>query len=395
MSTTGLSQYHLVGTLTLTSHARQTAPDGTGGGKSRTIKTWLWGPDGERHEVPFITGNSLRGLLRRHATEVVLDRLAEKSTQVPRQIFQILSRGAHTRDGIGVQGTAQAMQESARHVFAGLYGGGPYMIHSRYSIGALLPQIAWCQRMLHPALASQAIPAERLRYRDEAGNYRDIPLTTEIILAPRDDLADGKGLKYIQDYQQSVDEWLGAVASGRAAKAEKTKAKADAKARGDKAPAADSDGPRSVDTQNYTLNECLLPGTPLQFWMRFKPTITDAQLGLQLLAVRDWANANQLGGASSQGFGRFEAHLSLYRGTEKIVENIFNLGDHATAYTLVDDLDTFVGAAHQAIDEVTVEQLRRVFPYDLVDKRAEEAAAKKAKGKKPASSSDDDEATEA
>lgn len=387
----GLAQFHLVGTLTLTSHARQTAPDGASGGESRTIKTWLWGPDGERHEVPFITGNSLRGLLRRHATTIVLDRLAEKSQLVPRQIFQILSRGAHSRDGIGVQANAQAMQESAEHVFAGLYGGGPYMVHSRYSIGALMPLVAWCQKQMHPSLREGVIPAERLRYKDEHGNFRDAPLTTKIILAPRGDLEAGKGAKYIENYQASVDEWLGAVASGRAAKADDKKAKAEAKARGEKpttdAPAA----ARSVDTSNFVLNECMLPGMSLQFWMRFKPQTTNEQLGLQLLAVRDWANANQLGGNSSQGFGRFEAALALYRGTEKLVDNIFNLGDYATNYTLTEALDEYVGAAHQAIDAVTLEQLKRVFPYELVDERANKAAEKKAKGAAKAAA---DEATD-
>lgn len=376
----GSNQYHLVGTLTLTSHARQTAPDGTGGGESRTIKTRVWDADGYQHEVPFITANSLRGLLRRHATTILLNRLSEKQQKVPRQIFQVLSRGAHSRDGIGVQANAQAMLETSEHVFAGLYGGGPFMVHSRYSIGALIPQVGWCSRSLHPSLVHNAIPAERLRYKGEDGTWRDIPLTTKIILAPRGDIRP-EAATYIENFQQSMDEWLGAVASGRAAKADEVKAKADAKTRGEK-PLPDGDGARSVDTSIYTLNECILPGTPLQFWMRFKPQITDAQLGLQLLAVREWANTNQLGGGGAQGFGRFEAQLSLYRGTEKIVDNIFGIGDHATAYSLVEDLDSFVGAAHQAIDEVTVDQLRRVFPYELVDERVEKAKAKKAKGKK-------------
>lgn len=386
---TGLTQYHLVGTLTLTSHARQTAPDGTSGGESKTIKTWLWGPDGDRHEVPFITANSQRGLLRRHAADIILDRLADKAQLVPRQIFQILSRGAHSRDGIGVQATAEAMIESGQHVFAGLYGGGPYMVHSRYSIGALLPQIAWCRHLLHPSLQDTAIPAERLRYTDEAGNYRDIPLTTKIILAPRDDLQAGKGSKYIENYQASVDEWLGAVASGRAAKADQAKAKADAKARGDK-KAPEADGARSVDTSNFTLNECILPGTRLQYWMRFRPQTTEAQLGLQLMAIRNWANTNQLGGNSAQGFGRFEANLALYRGTEKLVDNIFGIADHATAYELTDALAPFVDAAMKEIDEITVDQLKRVFPYELVDERANKAAEKKAKAKAKAKGEDDE-----
>jgi len=397
--TAGPAQFHLVGTITLTSHARQTAPDGSSGGESRTIKTALWGPDGDRHEVPIITGNSLRGLLRRHATTTVLDRLAERSELVPRQIFQILSRGAHSRDGIGVQANAHAMLETSAHVFAGLYGGGPYMVHSRYSIGALVPMVAWCQRFLHPSLQDRVIPAERLRYKDEAGNFRDIPLTTKIILAPRDDLQAGHGAKYIENYQTAIDEWLEAVASGRASKADNTKAKADAKARGDKA-VPEATGARSVDTSNFTLNECILPGTPMQFWMRFKPQITDAQLGLQLLSVRDWANTNQLGGNGSQGFGRFEAALALYRGSEKIADNIFGLSEHATAYSLVEGLDQYVGAAHQAIDDVTVEQLKRVFPYHLVDERSAKTAEKKAKAAKKSAvkgdeASDEDEATDA
>lgn len=379
--------HQIVGTLTLTSHARQTSPHQPTPGESSTIKTNLFDSHGFRREVPFITGNSIRGNLRRFATEVALDVLLDKGQQVPRQIFQIMSRGADSRDGIGITPTAEAMVETTNHVFSGLFGGGPYMIASRYSIGAAIPQIAWCDQMLHPRLRDRAIPLERLSAQTADGRVYDLPLTTTIILTPRDDIAAGKGQKYIENYKMSIDEWLEAVASGRAAKADAKAAAREAKERGEKV-AADAPTARSVDTSNFTLNECMLPGTPLQFWMRFKPQATKAQIGLMLMAIKNWANANVLGGNSSQGFGRFEASLSLLDDDTVVAENIFGAGDHATAYTLSANTQSYVAAALSEIDAITVDQLKSVFPYEAVTERKNKADEKAGK-KKPANKADE------
>lgn len=347
----------IVGTLTLTTHAHQTAPDGRVGNRSDTIKTHVFSADGRRRKVPFITANSVRGLLRRMAAERVMDAL---DAPISRQLFHCLTRGAASRSGIGLEPTVTGLVEGQRNVFAGLFGGGPYMLHSRYTMGPLLPAVSWTSHLLHPAVRDRVIDIDQLTYSGEDGNVRDIPLTTEIILTGKDDLMAGKGQDRIENYQETLDAWLAEVSGGRDAKAKKKAAEKAAKASGEAVDAETAAG-RSVELMVCPLIEAMLPGTPLQFSLRLKPSATDAQVGLALMAVRDWANRNELGGASARGFGRFEAQLALYDDNTEVAPTIFRPGDHATSYEFSEDVASYVEAAEKALDELTVEALEEAY----------------------------------
>lgn len=349
---------HIVGTITPMTHVHQTDPNREGN-LSRTVKTRVFDARGDTHRVPFVTANSVRGLLRRAAAEVTLDAL---DTAVSRALYSVLKTGKATRKDIGMQASVHSLVEGATNVFAGLFGGGGYMLHSRYTMGPLMPIVAWCDRFLHPSLREKAIPIEKLRYQREDGTYGDIPLVTELILTSRDDVLAGQGSSHIKDYQASVDAWIAEVTTGRVAKAKGKADKDEARKRGEKV--SGNDKAVSVDVSGYNLIESILPGTPLQFWLRLKPSASDAQIGLMLLAVRDWANANVLGGASARGFGRFEAELALYDDDTLIAPSLFNLSDHATAYTLVKELGAYVEAATEALDKVTIKDLDVAFGTD-------------------------------
>ena len=132
---------HIVGVVTATTHIHQTEPKDSipaGGNKNinRAIKSHVWDENRVRHEVPFVTANSVRGLLRRAAASIVLDRI---NAPVSRQLFQILTTGKSSRDAIGVAPTVAALTEASNSPFAGLFGGGPYMLASRYSMAPLFP----------------------------------------------------------------------------------------------------------------------------------------------------------------------------------------------------------------------------------------------------------------
>lgn len=361
---------HIVGTITPTSHVHQTAPD-RDGNENSTIKTRVFGVDKSQHVIPFITANSIRGLLRRAAAKRVLDALG---APVSRSMFSVLTAGKGSRTEIGMQAPVNVMSAASKSIFAGLFGGGAYMHPSRYKMGPLFPMVEWCERFLHPSLrdSGEMIPLDRLRYRTEDGTFRDIALTTRIILTSKDDVMAGKGAEYIKDYETSLGSWLSAVKEGRVAKAEQTAAKDAAKKRGEKVDAEKE--AKSVDISGFNIIEAILPGTPLQFWMRIEPT-TPAQVGLMLTAVRDWANANVIGGASSRGFGRFEARLALYDGEQLVAPSLFGLSDHATAYTLADDVDVYVKAAEDALQALTTADLDLVYPTGA------DAAKKGKKGK--------------
>lgn len=347
--------YQIVGILTLTTHAHQSDPGGKEGNYSGTMKTWHFDKELRRRHIPFITANSVRGLLRRAAAEQVLDTL---NKPVSRALFSILNRGAAGRSDIGADPSVNAMIEGSRNVFAGMFGGGPYMIHSRFSIGPLIPVISWTQHYLHPALRSSAVPIDNLTYKRE-GEVIDAPLTTDIILTGKDDLLMGRGQNHVENYQQSLQNWIEHVQGGRDAKAAAKAAKKDgANKKSEEAPAA----VKSSDLQGFNFVEAMLPGTPLQFWLRTKEQTTPAQLGLLLIAVREWANANVVGGMSARGFGRFEAQLALYHGDTEVCSSIFRPGDHATAYRLSPETDQFVQAAEAELKALTIETLEAVYP---------------------------------
>lgn len=307
---------HIVGIITTTTHVHQSDP-GKDGNRSPTIKTWAWDRDHVRRLIPFVTANSVRGQIRRQAAGITLDALG---APVSRALFSVLTTGRASRKDIGMQASTDAMVAGAGNVFAGLFGGGGYMLSSRFGIGPLVPVVEWCQSWIHPSIQARMIPIERLSYRigqgADEGKLVDVPLTTDLILTSRDDILAGHGAKYIQDYQRNVDAWIAEVTGGRAGKAAAKAEQDAAKKRGEKAVKAD--GAISVDVSGFNLIEAILPGTPLQFWLRFNARTTEAQVGLMLLAVRDWANANVIGGASARGFGRFTANLALYDDEKQI-----------------------------------------------------------------------------
>lgn len=346
----------IVGTITTTSHVHQTSPAAqvTASGdknRSQTMKTFVWSGE-KRHLVPYITSNSIRGLMRRHAAKRVMEAL---NKPISRELFHNLTRGASARGDIGMQANVTVVNAARENVFAGVFGGGAYMRHSGYKMSALEPMIAWNQQRLHPALRPSMIPVESLRFQDGG----DIPLTTDLILTARDDVLDGKGGEFIADYQRSFDGWLAANTDSSAARSAAKTAKAEAKARGEKP--VDVAAEKGIGLRGFNFVEAMLPGTPLQFWMRVG-TLSDAQFGLLLLTVMDWANANVIGGSSARGFGRFNAALALYDDAREVTPSIFNVSDHATTYTLADSLSKYVKAAQDALSSLTVGELETVYP---------------------------------
>jgi CRISPR type IV-associated protein Csf2 len=244
-----------------------------------------------------------------------------------------------------------------------LFGGGGYMLPSRYSMGPLIPQVEWVDRALHHSLRATMIPIEKLRYKRADDSYGNVPLTHDYILTSRDDVLSGKGQTHIENYEASYEVWFNEVVTGRVAKA-KDKAEKDQAAKEGKK--VESGGKAiSSDVAGFNITEAIVPGLPLQFWLRFTSKASDAQIGLMLLAVRDWANENVIGGASARGYGRFEATIALFDDDHPITGNIFNIQDHATAYALSDAVKPWVDAAEDALKALKVSELEESYATNV------------------------------
>lgn len=346
---------HIVGTITTTTHVHQTSPNKSGN-YSPTIKSYAFDRHHVQREVPFITANSVRGVLRRAAAERVMDAI---NSPVSRAAFSVFTTGKADKKDIGRVPSTKTLVAGGKNIFAGLFGGGGYMLPSLYGMGPLVPMVEWCQDWLHPSLRERMIPAHRLTYTSNDVT-RDVPLTTDLILTSRDDLLNGKGANRVENYQVSVDAWIAEVSAGRAGKAANKAEKEEAKKRGEKLTGESTHGV-GVDVSGYNLIEAMLPGTPLQFWMRLNQRATDAQVGLMLMAVQDWANANVIGGASARGFGRFDAQLALYDDDREVAASVFNLGDHATAYSLSKELAPYLAAAEAELAALSLEDMDLAF----------------------------------
>jgi CRISPR type IV-associated protein Csf2 len=162
------------GTLTTAALTHQTSPSG----KGEQIKTDVLGPDGLIRGVPYITANSVRGLIRREAGHLVMERLQESQSKIHRNLYLSIMRGSYARTGIDAGGATYIQQLMAsKHVFGGLFGGGGRMYRSPFRL----------ERDLLPVLESYRglFPFEQ---QSKAANVEHWKLLTKAVLAPRDDL---------------------------------------------------------------------------------------------------------------------------------------------------------------------------------------------------------------
>lgn len=365
------------GALTLTGFAHQTAPerDKREGNKSLQMKTSVTTSDGMVGQVPFITANSVRGGIRRAAARAVLEALRAKHRQVSRETFLCLVRGSMSRQGLAAGGaTFKQQQAGASDPFVGLFGGGPLMFHSRFHMGMdLLPMIQSTRHLMPTDLREECV---NLTYTKNGVVMDGFPamLIEDRLIAPRDDFAAGAGADYVENYAEAYAEHIGNVMSERQAKkTQKAEAKASGQfiAEGDKVKS-------SSDLSNFAMFEAIVPGTKLAFSARLSDA-TDAQIGLAIMAIRDWANENSLGGGSSRGLGRFTPALSfIVDGVRKVDRQL--LHGEAPWYTLDEACAPYVRAAEEAIADVTPEALAELFPVDILPagKKGKKAASEAA-----------------
>ncbi|HEU0198314.1 MAG TPA: type IV CRISPR-associated protein Csf2 [Nevskiaceae bacterium] len=382
----------IVGTLLTTSFTHQSDPEtaktkrANGAQVNGQISAPVYDGNRERHIVPYITGNSVRGQLRRAGAEMVLKALHRP---VSRELFSILTCGKVGRGAIGFAPTATAVMNMDKDPFAGLFGGGCHMLRSAFTIGQLWPEVAWCLPLLHRDLRDAAIPDEKLRgtrkQLNDEGKFVDVPypvkLVHDVLITSRDDLLNGKGASYVEDYENALEAWQKEVSDGNAAKAADKKAAREARAKNEP---YHSEGSKSSDNRMISGIESIVPGTPLQFWIMLENDPDGARLGLLLMAIRDFANTNRLGGGAARGFGRFQANLALYEDDRLIVPSIFDPNTEAPAYTLVKDLNDYVAKAQAGLDALTVDMLDVTYGLPAWRKKQEQdaqKALKKAKGK--------------
>lgn len=345
------------GVITLTAHAHQTSPSIEVEGVSPQMKTSVL-HEGKLVEVPFITANSVRGMLRRAAASVLMDQIKYKGEQISRNVYLSIMRGSYARTGLDAGGASYMQMLAAdAHPFVGLFGGGAHMYRSKVRI----------ERDLFPMCATtRALLPER--YQELCADVHPRQLLVRALIASRDDFERLPEGAFIENQEEAYLEHMEAKFGQNVAKRIQ---KSDAKASGQ--AVLKSQKLKTDDLNTYTQVECIAAGTPMFFGMTLR-SATDAQIGLLLRAIERWSNANALGGGSCRGRGSFKASLALTSGSETLIDSVL-IGD-AGSYVLSDRAHGFIAALDEQLRDgvASAAVLSALYPTALKTKDMAEQA---------------------
>lgn len=312
----------VVGALVLTSPTHQSALLGKNEkGPRRTMTMPVVDAGSEQmRTVPFITANSVRAKIRRLAAERVFRVFEDRKETMSRDTALVLTRGAVGRADINAHGGADAIVRAAKNVFAGLFGGGPGMVHGRLAVAPLLPLIQWTKALLPPLLQPKVLPESAYvqeREMPDGSTKTAVTLLAKMMWTARDPLLDGMGAGVITDYAHTIADWVAQMdaesAEHKAAAVKKKAPKKDVAASTDEeggatdAPAEDEALGAKSALKNFGEMWVIPPGMPMQWHMTTSQSATEAQDGLALLALMDFCRRNSVGGNWARGMGRFNA----------------------------------------------------------------------------------------
>lgn len=232
-------------------------------------------PDGTVVDVPIVSGNSLRGILRDHAANVMWQALG--CPELPVQVFHLLwSGGSLAKAGSGhVLGARQLAEVRQLIPVVSVFGGSGAgkIIEGKLSVGKLVPICAETAHLMPPDLADtprsvwDMLQVEEFTRRDDA---------------KRDQLHGAiEGMRALPSVEEQGQ--LLAVA--------------------DHAPAVEDERDGPAQQMRYGV-ETLAAGTRLHWWMQLRQ-VTDVERALVAAAIDSWtADGAHIGGRSATGHGR-------------------------------------------------------------------------------------------
>lgn len=297
---------------------------------------------------PIIPVNTLRGILRRNAADMIINALAERQEVGNLHLYHILTCGAHSSQPAKVN-SLDIMRSSATHPYLGVFGGGPQMSPSFFSIGNGMP--------ITNLLIEEGVVPEFLA--DHALNLEPYQLTKVTHIRRVDDLMEYKSSqvsKFIENYEESVNEWFDMIGVN---KDDRSK----------------SEAAKKLDLQNITCQEFVIPGSVFHSRISFDPRgPADAGLGLLLHAIKELPN-KPIGLKVANGFGQFalEAFIEINGRPVSVLDGSeFNMA----VEPICDALD----ACAEFLDTVSVDSLNALFTLDAPE-ATPAPAKKKAKAK--------------
>lgn len=240
-------------------------------------------PDGSISEVPIVSGNALRGILRDHAAEVFWASLGRP--ELPAPVFHLLwSGGALAKAGAGhVLGARQLADVRNLIPVVSLFGGSGAgkIIEGKMRVGKLVPICAETTHLMP----------------DGVGNTRSVWDMLQIEEFTRRD--DAK-----RDRLHAAIEGMGTpvIEAGRTLAVEA------------QAPAVE--GP--AQQMRYGV-ETLAAGSLLHWWITLHG-VTDVESALLAQAIEEWSRGGaHIGGRSATGHGRMRLDVQAWQAATQTI----------------------------------------------------------------------------
>lgn len=283
--------------------------------------------ENQRHTIPVVPGNTLRGLIRRECADILLEKVGPVSVPV----FSLLkcgSVGELSKTG-GIT-DIPAMSKAMSHIYMGLMGGGPDLIPGGFQINNMVPV---CKYTMGAAgivpqsyhefglrMASDTEDRPERHYWMQAYNR----LVSRLQMTRVDDLnrlGDSSVKDKIENFDQAILDYMektnGSMAARKTEKvlSEKKKAENAEKRKNNmvvtKADLADTVVKAKKDTVSMMISlDAISAGTPMFFRLDIKPYIDNAQIFFLAKAIGQ-VFTKRIGGWSRVGFGLCKPDLKF------------------------------------------------------------------------------------
>ncbi len=273
--------------LTLTSPMYVAYPDNKQKNVSLTVKKPVVS-GGTVSQIPYFPANGLRGALRRKAAALVMEHIVGK---VPSDLYLGLTCGASSGSPDSTALSIEEVLRARRNPYMGLFGGGARLLQSSYRVSDINPVLALT---VENGLVPLSCKDEYESRSEAVGGKRNIgawDITNKgTTLVRVDDLFLAKRpaeiMNRLDQPQQSVlqhQEKIGIT------KADREK----------------NEGKVREQVANMMTFETVASGTPMHFRITLAPDVSEAQVGLMLMSLRNLIRENSLGGMGRIGFGCF------------------------------------------------------------------------------------------
>lgn len=319
------------------------------------------------YSVPYFPANDLRGRLRRKAAAIVMDSLCVRDESISDELYSALCAGSASANPES-DVTLEEIQRATSNVYMGLFGGGTRMLRSGYSVQDAVPMVAsTVEAGLVPAQFGQAAEGE---------------LAADAAKEPIRDgrrLTDVRHILHVDDMMrvmrpEDLEKYLADPTASVAAHQEKVLA--NRKARKEDAAEGESTTTKT-DIGNVVSVQNIIPGTPLYTRFDMKDSLTPAQVGLLLSALRDLINEQAFGGWIRAGYGKVVPQDFVLNYGGESYSNLFE--GKGGKYELAPNVAEFIEAMRAEVDALTSAELLEFFTP-----RKEAAADKPKKAKKEA-----------